>query len=455
MRIMKTSKLLFLAIVVATAAYLASCGSDDEKPQTAPTVATNETIISTTTTATVTGEIKDDGNASVTEAGFVYSSNVAEPTTADNKKTITDFEEFTAELEGLTSGTIYNVRAYAINKKGTGYGETRTFETGNLAPVASDVLVTGTFEVSKTLTATYTYADAEGDDEDVAGTMFQWYAANDGTGSNETAIEGATSKTFVVQDAQNGKFLRVAVTPKAIEGTLIGAEVKSTFTTEIGAETVTFMYNGTTVTYGTIIGPSGKKWLDRNLGAGRIAQSVNDYQAYGDLFQWGRAADGHQLVTRTGVNNEDATGVTGITSTDEPYETSSDDTPETNKFIIIPGTPGDWRDPQNDNLWQGVNGINNPCPAGWRVPTKDEWIAENLGSSTNAFEKLKLTYTGFRFKNDGTFRSSTFGFYKSTTINPDFPSEGVSVFQLYFDATTLGIGYTNRGTGGAVRCIKN
>ena len=39
---------------------------------------------------------------------------------------------------------------------------------------------------------------------------------------------------------------------------------------------------------------TGKTWMDRNLGASRAATSSKDSEAYGDLYQWGRAADGHQ-----------------------------------------------------------------------------------------------------------------------------------------------------------------
>jgi hypothetical protein len=39
---------------------------------------------------------------------------------------------------------------------------------------------------------------------------------------------------------------------------------------------------------------TGKIWMDRNLGASRAATSSADAEAYGDLYQWGRAADGHQ-----------------------------------------------------------------------------------------------------------------------------------------------------------------
>jgi hypothetical protein len=47
---------------------------------------------------------------------------------------------------------------------------------------------------------------------------------------------------------------------------------------------------------------TGKIWMDRNLGASRVATSVSDTLAYGDLYQWGRGTDGHEK-TQLRYNN--------------------------------------------------------------------------------------------------------------------------------------------------------
>ncbi|MGA1583494.1 MAG: hypothetical protein ACO4CH_09580, partial [Saprospiraceae bacterium] len=39
---------------------------------------------------------------------------------------------------------------------------------------------------------------------------------------------------------------------------------------------------------------TGKTWMDRNLGASQVADSSSDANSYGDWYQWGRFADGHQ-----------------------------------------------------------------------------------------------------------------------------------------------------------------
>jgi hypothetical protein len=445
---MKTKSPYAFLLLIAALLQFQSCDNKDD-PKIIPTVVTSTPTDITTTNAVASGTISSDGNSSVTESGFVYSSNVAQPTTADNKTKSTDTgKTFTAKLTGLTSGTTYHLRAYAINEVGTGYGAVVDFMTGNAAPTASELSIDGTLQVSQTVTAKYKYSDPENDAEGTS--TFQWYVANDATGAGEAAIAGATGKTFVIQDAQNGKFLRFSITPNATSGTTSAAEVKSGYSSAVGAETVTFTYNGASVTYGTILSAAtGKKWLDRNLGATRVAQSVDDYLAYGHHFQWGRLADGHQVVTRTGTADANATAASGTTATK-----STTVTPPNSNFIIDPDYINtDWIETQNDNLWQGVNGVNNPCPTGWRLPTKDEWTAESIASITNAFDKLKLTFTGYRATEDGLFYgSASYGAYWTSTIGSVDNDPKLS-YRVRFNSTFFS-GATSRGNGYPCRCIK-
>jgi hypothetical protein len=43
--------------------------------------------------------------------------------------------------------------------------------------------------------------------------------------------------------------------------------------------------------YCKVLAKDGKYWLDRNLGATKVATSKNDTSSYGYLFQWGRKAN--------------------------------------------------------------------------------------------------------------------------------------------------------------------
>ena len=204
-------------------------------------------------------------------------------------------------------------------------------------------------------------------------------------------------------------------------------------------DNITFTYKGSTVTYGTVYSSAtGKCWMDRNLGASRVATAYNDSQAYGDLFQWGRLDDGHQ--------NRNS----GITST-----LSSTDIPGHSNFIIAPNYPNDWRSPQNNNLWQGVNGINNPCPAGWRIPTIWEWDAERSSWSQQNYigayaSPLRLTMTGFRYDQDGRLEGEGgTGNYWSSTTNGEW------IWHLSFWWDGAYITYYHRAYGHSVRCIKD
>jgi hypothetical protein len=440
------SCMLLLAILSFT-----SC-KEDEKPKTIPVVTTAAVTDVTATTATGGGEITDGGNDEITASGLVYSSTNTTPTLADSKTVeAAKSGAFTSNLTTLSSGTTYNVRAYATNSVGTGYGSVVTFATGNAAPVATNVAITGQAEVNKLLTATYTYSDAENNAE--SGTTLQWYIANDGTGSGEIAIAGATASTYTPLDVQEFKYMRVGITPKAATGTATGTEVKSAFVGPIAVRTrITFTYNGAQVTYGIITSPvSGRKWLDRNLGAPNTPTAYNDFANYGDAFQWGRGADGHQLTNRA-VTTEGTTGVNGTTTI-----LSTSDTPENSLFILSETDPYDWRDPSNDNLWQGINGINNPCPAGFRIPTIEEWTTENLTTPEAAYAQMKLTLGGTR--NSFTFydvygQTESSGDYWSSSIFEDLP--GYSWFlQISIYDTKPIKNVENRGLGRMCRCIKD
>jgi hypothetical protein len=198
-----------------------------------------------------------------------------------------------------------------------------------------------------------------------------------------------------------------------------------------------------------IISTTGKTWMDRNLGASRAGISFDDYQAYGGLYQWGRGNDGH-----AGVNWTSAT--TGIPVNATTTTTlSSADTPGHVLFIVNDFDPSDWRSVSNDNLWQGINGINNPCPSEYRVPTDAELTAEitkfGITNAETAYESpLKFVAAGNRYYGDGGINYiGSSGSFWSSTVN------GIYASFRYFDSTsTYGSAYY-RALGYSVRCIKN
>ncbi|HET9571019.1 MAG TPA: fibrobacter succinogenes major paralogous domain-containing protein [Bacteroidales bacterium] len=94
----------------------------------------------TSTSATLGGNISNDGGAPVTERGVCWSTSI-NPTISLSTKTVngSGAGSFTSFLTGLQSGTTYYVRAYATNSVGTTYGDEKSFSTRLLSGTLTDI----------------------------------------------------------------------------------------------------------------------------------------------------------------------------------------------------------------------------------------------------------------------------------------------------------------------------
>jgi len=222
----------------------------------------------------------------------------------------------------------------------------------------------------------------------------------------------------------------------------------------------TFNYSGEEVTYGTVsvtynegtVDEYSLCWLDRNLGAEPMpfvpeedATGNTDIRLYGDLFQWGRLDDGHQVVDWT-------SSPTDVTSTTSVLSTTN--VPGHSEFIATSDSPNDWRSTQNDDLWQGTDGINNPCPTGWRVPDETELDDERLSwgstNSSGAFDSpLKWPTTGFRLTNGPIFNEDATGRVWSSSV------DGYRAISLYFFSIEADLNEDLRSYGSSVRCVRD
>ncbi len=196
-----------------------------------------------------------------------------------------------------------------------------------------------------------------------------------------------------------------------------------------------------TLTYGTVLAEDGRCWLDRNLGATRVAISKTDAQSYGYIYQWGRSSDGHQIR-----NSSTTAGPVGT------------DTPGSSYVIIVNTNPFDWRSPQKDSLWQGVNGINNPCPTGFRLPTGGAGgelpifiTAAGIMDENTAFgSSLKLPVGGNRSSTTGALNNvGITGSFWSSSLN------GVTIFNFNIGYGGYAMTSSGRAVGMSVRCIKD
>ena len=202
----------------------------------------------------------------------------------------------------------------------------------------------------------------------------------------------------------------------------------ASFAVMLGGKTATLTVSvaGTPFVTSTL---TTKVWMDRNLGATQAATSITDAASFGDLYQWGRAKDGHQIRT-----SSTAAG---------PVNAGS----EGSNFI----TGSDWLSSQDNNRWQTVGGENSPCPSGYRIPSRDEFDNELLSLTANTFNSiLKLPATGYRHHTDGAIDEvGTHGHYwtRNTT--------GTRARFVYLTSGSYTINSGNRANAKSVRCIRD
>ncbi|MCK9163413.1 MAG: hypothetical protein WCR29_00525 [Bacteroidales bacterium] len=188
-------------------------------------------------------------------------------------------------------------------------------------------------------------------------------------------------------------------------------------------------------------------FLDRNLGSVTIDMESSD--AWGDLYQWGRETDGHEKRF-----------------SDTTLLCSNSQKVNHKLFIVDQKRSNDWLLNYEDNLWQGYQGDNNPCPCGYRLPTQKEWRAVlNLGyevKSTSmgyyylsvAGGQLILPCAGLRSAYTGHFMHiGTRGYYwASDTISKG--TSGCIDFSKQELTTNVSI-FGFRGFGRSVRCVRS
>lgn len=194
-------------------------------------------------------------------------------------------------------------------------------------------------------------------------------------------------------------------------------------------------HNG--VTYETFTSAeTGRVWLDRNLGASQACTAIDDTACYGDYYQWGREADGHEKSDSTTT----ATQATSTTADDGSFISGS----------------SDWTTVDSDGTlrtasWSKTDGTS-VCPVGYRVPTKEEFVLEEAAfeNYNEALATLKLPSSGYRFGFYGSLSNQGgSGYFWSSSVN------STSSDLLYFNSSNALMYGSDRAFGFPVRCIKD
>ncbi|PKQ63530.1 hypothetical protein BZG02_09150 [Labilibaculum filiforme] len=168
-----------------------------------PTVATAAITIFGATTATMGGEVTADGGASISERGVVYSETATNSNPEIGGTGVIKFAEslgtgtgvFDESITGLTEGTSYSVKAYAINSAGTFYGSAVVFKT-HAIPV---VTASQTFNVNENAEINASVGTVLATDDDAGTTFSSWTI----TAGNEDAIFVIHESTGAITIADN------------------------------------------------------------------------------------------------------------------------------------------------------------------------------------------------------------------------------------------------------------
>ena len=127
-----------------------------------------------------------------------------------------------------------------------------------------------------------------------------------------------------------------------------------------------------------------------------------------------------------------------------------------------------------DTAWTSSKNTNDPCPSGYRVPTKNEWAsiinantpwndvtgaswsnsATNYSSGRTAGSYLYLPAAGYRYGNNGAldWRGTAGWYWSSTSVVSNSASYNLLIQPSYVTAADYGT--NNRTNAYSVRCIK-
>ena len=198
-------------------------------------------------------------------------------------------------------------------------------------------------------------------------------------------------------------------------------------------------------------------FMDRNLGA-TSAIATDGNKTHGLYYQYGRKDPFTGDIERYNINGA-SIGKTDIKSGAVSFA----------KAVQNPATfntiNGDWVSPTNytGKNWNDIvestgKTFFDPCPEGWRLPTKDEFSSFSADSfvwdSTNSGRTFNTNWfpaSGYRNYSDGSMSSiGSYGGYWSAS-----PYSSSLGYYLYFNASSVNpSGYGNRALGCSVRCVQ-
>jgi len=391
------------------------------------------------TTVMCGGDITNTGGAPITSRGVCWDVN-QNPTILNSKVEEREINAgsgaFTISITNLNPGTTYYFRAFATNIAGTSYGNQVIGTTYAVLPDVTTMEASNIAETSFRLSAAITYDGGS----PVTARGICWSRNQYPTINNNRTDEGTGVSSFV--------------------STISGLSHNTTYYVRAYATNSMGTSYGNEITVKTLFNPwhphipvpiNDITWAPVNVGF-----EITNY--YGLLFQWARKYG-------QDYNSNPAFNLPGpVTISDGNI------LPNANNFYYCNPYPHDWCSPQV-TAWIMLS-YNNPCPDGWRVPTKEEYESlNNLGSTWDRANEYGNIYgrwygtdhsgirsysvflpaVGYKRYDNGVASLLTIrGSYWTTTTY-----QNVYSYSLLFTDEESIMNTTSRANGFSVRCVRD
>jgi uncharacterized protein (TIGR02145 family) len=332
---------------------------------------------------------------------------------------------YTATLTGLSAGSNYYVRAYAINNFGISYGVEISFSSlFSLATLTTNNVI-----------AQITTASSGGNITDNGGSIITargvvWNTTGTPTIAESRTTDGSGTGSYVSNmtalSPSTTYFVRAYATNNT--GTAYGNE--QTFTTTATSQTVTDIDGNT---YNTVqIG--SQVWMSENLKTSRYRNGGSIPYVVGNSDWQALTTGAWSYYDHDAANN------------------------------AVYGKLYNWYSTQGDTL----------CPAGWGVPTDAEWttLTTYLGGESAAGGKMKSIGTDY-WNDPNTVATNESGFsvlpggarnydgrFYNVKVSAFFWSETENDNGAWLHAMTSSNGLvyrygTNKSVGASIRCLKD
>jgi uncharacterized protein (TIGR02145 family) len=519
----------FLGVVIFLLSQFTSCKKDTIL--TLPILSTSEISEITETSAKAGGSITASGGANIIERGVCWDTS-PDPTT-DNSRLVSGkgIGSFEATITNLSPNLKYYLRAYAINSVGISYGDQVTFVTKTALAVLTTSEVSSITSSGARSGGNITYNGG-------AGIISQGVCFSTTPGptiQNKTVSSETGPAAFEVELKELTYFttyyIRAYATNQA--GTAYGNEFSFTTlptTATLGAVGINIIGTETATASVIVLNDGGASVSSRgfcwstssnptiqdnsssvNSGIGAFDFNINGLN-FGTVYHV-RAYATNSLGTAYSNDFDFCTDLKDIDGNvydvlkfgTQYWMQSNLKTKHFSNGDIIPigtGSILDWSTLSTPAYswyvwgysedafkaiyglyynWNAVADSRNICPAGWHVPTDNEWtiLADNLGGADVAGGKMKTT--GTVANGDGLWEGSNTGATNSSNFsalpsggrtNSGFLTIGTSGYWwtsteastqlvwirfVYKDFPMLGRN-SEQGTksfGYAVRCLKN